>query len=363
MNFQNDNEQLNTEWITISALSEAIRIAVKGDKRSTYEQILKLSKELYPQLFNINNSLLLQEQESDIAIEYRQKAEAKRIIEQDKSIKAIDIITDDIKQLKVYIRVSESKDNENQTDKLKRKLISLEKAQIELDEEAYTENDILLRDVYDVDRMSLLKMDGGKKFRDFKISDNRILRIRLLHPDKPEHITGADIIYEHHNVKENKIRLSAIQYKLWSKKQLSYDERMMKQIDKLSNLFCNTICNCSNDNEYRFPTCSAFLRPTDKIQKANQRLLSTGEHIPICKIDSLWEEGRVYRGEPSKPKLTYNGIKKVSVSGKVFEQLFKEGKIGSKEFDAYEIEDFYKNNNIFNLRERVIIHAQEIEIR
>ena len=223
--------------------------------------------------------------------EYRQRAKAESSIS-NSEITALDLINKEMDTLKNYINYSIKSSDRDETDKLRTKLLALKKAQNELDTHYNTENDLLLRDVYDVERRDPLKTVSGKKFREFEISSNKRLRIRLLHPDKPEHISGADIIYECHNLKNTTIRLAAVQYKLWEKKQLYDDGRMGLQLNKLYNLLCNkNMCSCSGNTDYRFPCCSAFLRPTDKIQKGNQKLLSSGLHVPLCKIHELWEEG------------------------------------------------------------------------
>ena len=58
-------------------------------------------------------------------------------------------------------------------------------------------------------------------------------------------------------------------------------------------------------------------------------------------------------------KLTYKGIRESSLTGELFELLFNSGKIGSREFSAYDIERFYKENDVFTHNERIVIHAQE----
>lgn len=50
---------------------------------------------------------------------------------------------------------------------------------------------------------------------DYKIAKDRFLRIRLLHPDKAEHILGADLIYEQYDVDTEKVRIAVLQYKTW----------------------------------------------------------------------------------------------------------------------------------------------------
>jgi hypothetical protein len=68
--------------------------------------------------------------------------------------------------------------------------------------------------------------------------------------------------------------------------------------------FCNS---ASSENSYRFPCCSGFLRPTDKLQNADQKFISTGEHLPICKIEDCKTKGK-----NGGSLLEYEKIKEVS---------------------------------------------------
>ena len=107
-------------------------------------------------------------------------------------------------------------------------------------------------------------------------------------------------------------------------------------------------------NKYRFPCCSAFLRPTDKLQNAEQKFISTGEHLPICKI----EECKSF-GSRGGELIEYENIKDVSLSSELFEYLFNRGKIGSRELYPEELEEIYKDTSIISTDDTVVIYAQE----
>ena len=64
------------------------------------------------------------------------------------------------------------------------------------------------------------------------------------------------------------------------------DERLSLQLERLENFLCIAkLCEGpEGSNLYRFPHCAGFLRPTDRLQRPNQKFVSTGEHLPICKI-------------------------------------------------------------------------------
>src|SRR5438034_9996259 len=107
------------------------------------------------------------------------------------------------------------------------------------------------------------------------------------------------------------------------------DPRIQWQLEKLRSFTClGGLCSGeTQDNPFRFPHCAAFLRPTDRLQRSNQKLLSTGEHLPICKIESCTTQTR--RGTPV---LEYKTMRKVYLSGEAFEYLFAAGKVGSRVF-------------------------------
>jgi hypothetical protein len=136
------------------------------------------------------------------------------------------------------------------------------------------------------------------------------------------------------------------------------DSRMSKQIDRLSRFICgNGVCSSGGkDDQYRFPHCAAFLRPTDKLQSASQKFISTGEHLPICRLDDCRS-----RGKHQADVLEYEQMKETSLSGDMFEHLFCRGRIGSRMLTYAELDRLYKDNDVLASGERVIVYAQEFE--
>ena len=126
----------------------------------------------------------------------------------------------------------------------------------------------------------------------------------------------------------------------------------------MAQFFCkNGLCKAGiDDHEFRFPYCSAFLRPTDRLQSPDQKLRSTGEHIPICQIDNIKTIGPL-GGE----KLKYDDIRKLSLSQNVFEGLFTTGKLGSRTISYQELKELYKGFGDLIDHNRILIHAQEFE--
>lgn len=351
-----ETARINAEWIVLNAFRGVTKIAAKGDlRKTTYDNALEFGGELYPALLGPDASILKRERESDLVKEYRQRARAKSSL-QGREITAIDLLRTDIEEYKTLIEHERRSSNKEKSDLLKKKLTSLIEAEKEINHVPHTENQLIFRDAYAAER-TVPVSGSGQAYRDFELPDSNILRVRVLHPDKPEHITGADIIYERHNPLEQKASIVVVQYKIWEDKVLYLtDQRMLEQINRLEKFTCSgSICEPSAaEHSFRFPCCSAFIRPTDKLQRADQKFISSGEHLPICKINECQSKGT--RGAPI---LEYKKIQNTSLSSEMFEQLFNKGKIGSRMLSYDELASLYKENEITADENNVIIYAQE----
>ncbi|MCK0132669.1 hypothetical protein MWU59_14295 [Flavobacteriaceae bacterium F08102] len=351
-----DNEKIriNNEWVSVNAIRELLKIATHGDyTKSTYDVALELGGELYPELLSEENSLLRKERQSTTAKEFIQRAKLKSI-QAEKEIFPVDLIAEEIIDIQSLIALESEK---RRNDQLNLRLKKLIKAKDELGKTKHTENQLIFRDAYNVNR-KLPVLFKGQSSLDYELPNSNNLRIRVLHPDKPEHITGADLVYEYHHKESEKVSLVFIQYKIWeNKKMYLSDPRLVKQLDRLRKTTCDKgLCECKTENKgFRFPFCSSFLRPTDALQSVNQNLISTGEHIPICVLDKLKNTGS--RGGEY---IDYKGIKEHSISGLLFEELFNRGKIGSKSFTYSELEEYYKSLELIESGGSVIIYAQEL---
>lgn len=352
-----DIDRLNAEWISLNAFRGLTKIASGGDiAKSTYDNALQLGGEVYPDLLGDEVSLLKRERESDTTKEYRQKAELCSIRD-GKEILAFDLVSSDIVEYEGLLSIAEAQKNNQKVDQLKRKLAQFYKSKKELDPEDHSENQLIFRDAYNVSRV-IPSIASGHGHRDFQLPSGRVLRLRVLHPDRVEHITGADLIYERHHPQNETVSVVAVQYKIWKDRKLYLsDERMVGQIGKMRNFLCEkSICQAAKeDHGYRFPCCSAFIRPTDKLQKADQKFLSTGEHLPICKIDEC-----ATFGDRGGRKLEYEKIKEISLSSEIFEFLFNKGKIGSRDMTYSELTALYSHFLEDASMERVIVYAQEV---
>ncbi len=355
-----DVDRLYAEWIALNAFRGLSKIATQGDMlKSTYDNALELGGETYPELLGEDVSLLKRERESDTTKEYRQKAKYSSIRD-GINIEAIDLIKTDIEDYEGLLSVAErQKEGNARIDQLKRKLNQLYKSSNELEPEEHSEHQLIFRDVYSADRV-IPSLVTGKGYRDFELPNANVMRLRVLHPDKIEHITGADLIYGRHSLFNETVSIVAVQYKIWKDRKLYLsDERMLNQINKMKSFLCDRcVCHDEEDNnEYRFPCCSAFIRPTDKLQKPDQKFISTGEHLPICKIDDC----KSY-GERNAELLEYKNIKDVSLSSEMFEFLFNKGKIGSKELTYDQLSELYNGFLESSSRDRVVIYAQEFSV-
>lgn len=352
-----DEDRIDAEWIALSAFRGMTKIASQGNMgKSTYENALEFGGKLYPELLGDDVSILKREHESDIAKEYRQKAHLKSIRD-GVVITAISLLVADIEELEGLLSIAKrEKGNKQRVDQLKNKLGSLIKGKKEIEPTKHTENQLIFRDAYNVER-SVKTLETGRGYKDFELPNENILRIRVLHPDHPEHITGADVIYERHSKDKERVSIVAVQYKIWEERKLYIsDPRMAKQLTKLKGFLCDRdICKSrGNSNDYRFPCCAAFLRPTDKLQRADQKFISRGEHIPVCKIEECLREGS--RGGKV---LEYSNMRDVALSNETFEFLFNKGKIGSDYMSYEELENLYSGALMEASQDSVVIYAQE----
>ncbi len=348
--------RIDAEWITLNAVRDLAKIASRGDiEKSTYGHAIDLGAALYPSLLGPDVSLLRKERESDTAKEYRQRA-ALRSVREGSTVSPLTLIRVDLSELEDLLSIAErERDGKKRVDQLKKKRSQLYSAERELATVSHSENQLIFRDAYNVER-NLPVLFSGKGHRDFQLPEERILRIRVLHPDLPEHITGADLIYEKHDVDQESVSIAAVQYKLWENKALYLSEpRMLAQIEKLTRLCAAGLCSTSaSEDLYRFPYCCAFIRPTDKLQKADQRFFSTGEHLPVCRIKESQS-----LGNRNGAMLEYSKIRKNSLSSEAFEYLFNNEKIGSRRIRLDELDKVYSMCRTQFQETNVLVYAQE----
>lgn len=356
MSESSPEQRIDAEWVAISAFRDLLKLATKGDSsKSTYAEALDFGAELYPALLGAESSLLRRASESDTTREYRQRAHLKSQAT-GTTIQPLELIAPDIAELEQLLAVAKETKEKGRVDQLKNRLKTLKSARDQLDPQAHTETQLIGRDAGAFPG-GLPSIGSGRGYRAFELPDGNALRVHLLHPDKAEHISGADVLYERHEPTKEVATLVFVQYKIWEKQTLSLkDSRLQAQLAKLRSLVCDGRF-CSHDEElppYRFPHCAAFLRPTDKLQRPDQKLISSGEHLPICRINQCEKINRF-----GTPVIDYQGIRSTSVSGTAFEYIFSYGKVGSKPVAYHELEDLYSKLRIAADPNQLVVHAQE----
>ena len=355
----NDNARLDPEWLTLNAVRDLMRLAVRGDfSKSTYNQALDLGAAICPEILGSDVSVLRQDRECELTKEYRQRA-TYRSIRDSREITALSLVQDDINEFESLVAAAKASKNKTKVDKLQRKLKNLYTAEEEINPEKNSENQLIFRDALKVDR-GIPLLTEGKNCRTFELFDKNLLTIRVLHPEIPEHITGADLIYERYDKNTNTVVIALVQYKIWENKKMYFSEndsnkRMLGQINKMKEFLCNKgVCKDNNESQYRFPCCSAFLRPTDKLQSPNQAFISTGEHLPVCHIEEC-----ITTSPGGARVLEYDNVRKISLSHDMFEELFNQGKIGSMRLSLEELADLYKDSDIVSKKDTMLLYAQE----
>lgn len=344
----------------VVAMRDTVNIAKKTGLKPTYENTIRLFHDFNPELYNEIIQCLPQRNLSDEAKVVIAKAEALSL-EQNRDISPLEVLQEEINSYQNLLKQGERIEAEKRK-ALRNKLGNLESIKKSLKPRTLSENRILIRDTSRAERE-----DYGAKFLretdffvDYVLTDRKYLRIRLLHPDKPEHLTGADLIYEQHDEEREMIRVVFLQYKIWEKGILNLSS--IKNLDRQLNRMKKCLCDngyCDSDileediREFRFPYCCAFLRPTDKIQEQNERLVSSGIHIPICLIDRL----KISEGN----RLEKKNLKFSTLTQEYFEHLFNRGFIGSRWMKESKLEEFYKSYKILDSDESIIFYAREIQ--
>jgi hypothetical protein len=352
--FQQDQDdlpfqRLNTEWAFCVALRETLATAY--GYTPTYRAIYNISDKIFPTLMGSENSLLAKEYQSKIVREYIQEAEAANKLD-DTHVTAISLLEKDIAKNQRYILPNQ------ENDAIRQKIGRLRAAHEELLQIRQSENELIFRDALEIER-DFPVSGRGRNYVEFQLPKNRRLRVRVLHPDKPEHLMGADVIYENYSESNSLVRFVTLQYKMWEGKSLIVDSRSQKQIEKLSKFFCEAdFCiektrPNQNSSSFRFPYCSSFLRPTDRLQSAAGKHLSSGYHVPICKVLKDFSQN-------NRRSIPISDLENQTVNQDIFENLFNLNMIGSDYITYQELENLYKNSGILDSSQKITIHAQEI---
>lgn len=352
--------RLDAEWTTLNAIRETLGIANTGPADSTYTSALALGREAAPQLFDPQFSLIAAAQEPPLVREYRQRAEAKSILD-GHPISPLELLDGDLATDERLLEASSYG-----SDQLKRSVTSLRRAREWFVERVYSEHKLISRDVYAAKRPELpIPRRAADNYVEYPLPFDRALRIRILHPDRPEHTTGADLVYEVCEEEQRRARVAFVQYKIWDGKSLRFSNsrNLSDQLAKLETVCCKAgLCRAPTPvsetppDSYRLPYCAAFLRPTDRLQRPDAALISSGVHVPVCvtltvSLDSVG--GRVLRRDPIRGR---------SVSQKLFEELFSRNMLGSRWLTYDEVKELYRTHGILESDQRIVVHAQEFRM-
>jgi hypothetical protein len=338
--------RIDVEFAAVTALREVMITAQR--EPVSYPEAMALGAELYPGLLSPEKSLLYRAQDPLAVRAFREKAEAASIREE-KEISAVDIVNREIRELQQLIAVKPGR-----TRDMKRELATLYRHLEYLKGARYSEHNLIARDVFAATRPRLPKPPIERdRYQHYDLGRGRSLNIMMLHPDKPEHVSGADVVYEICSLETEEARVALVQYKVWENDSIPHSRLDQKQLNRMRDSACKKgLCfprSKKAKEAYRLPYCSAFVRLTDRLQKPDARLVSAGLFVPICKLPQLNKGDALDRADIS------NG----SVSSDIFEAALIEGSIGSDWHTFAEIENLYRQSGIFNADDRIVIHAQE----
>jgi hypothetical protein len=339
-------ERIDAESTVVTALRDVLKLG--RQEQVSYPEAMAEGAGLFPDLLSRKTSILHRAFEKPAIRAFREKAIAASTKER-KNIEPADIVQREIKELEALIKVSTGS-----TKDMKRELTQLQKHLRYFTATAQSEHAIVYADVYQRNRPTLpgpsVSFSSG---REYSLGKGRHLRVRMLHPDKAEHITGADVVYE---VSDHQIRFARVafaQYKMWDKERIAWSQIKSAQLRRMEDQLCkrDRCKDTSHPRErYRMPCCSAFLRLTQKLQDPESRLISAGRFIPICQLP-----------DERKGSLELPEIASRSVTSDLFEAAFGEGLVGSDWLPFDEIEALYRKTKIFTAHDRLIIYAQEFE--
>jgi len=367
-------ERLNGQWVYTVALREVFAIIRRGNV-PTYAETLAMANKLAGEILG-RQHLLFSPGESNDAQKYREKARLMSKRKKDEllkskngekispeedeatlvtAIQAVDLEVDDLINL--------LKSDNGQNPHLRADLDNLKKVRGELEEQETAprdEHEILFKD-WNKGLELPVSGPGGNGYHDFALPNNRIMRIRMLHPHKAETLTGVDLLYEYHQLDQQRARLAAVQYKIpkAEDKGLTLYKDIRNQLKRLESTFCkNEFCGKLSDSDtaYRLSSyCTAFLRPTDKIQKFDPRLATTGYHLRVCDVLKCQEKTR-----EGTPRLGLEMMREQGISSRVFEELFNTNRLGSRWIKYEDLETFHHQYELIKPYEQASIYIQEV---
>jgi len=340
------------QWLLLNAIRQVFGIAERSIP--TYERAAYLSVDLAPDLLS-SDSELAQAYQSETVRLYTERAFAR-------SETALQLLDSEIAQL----RSEYDKTKPEQRRAIEQQINKLLRARGVLDDTGWTETQAINRDA-DVPEKDLPISDKGQGYKEYRLDNDRRLRVRVLHPDPAEGRSGIDVIYETYQDKviineqpfKDRVRIAALQYKMWdgSALYLSQAKNLEEQIEKMRRVLCQSGL-CSNDSknatDYRLPYCCAFLRPTDVIQTRRAWQTTRAWHVPICVAEKNFQQTKA-----GNKVLRASRVYPYALTQSSFLELYNHMMIGSHWMAEETLQDIYRQIGIFDKPDNITIHAQE----
>jgi hypothetical protein len=337
--------RLDIEWVSFIALRDAVAVGLRDVNLATRNETLRLAEEIMPKIFDRYEGLLKQKWESR---EFRECQEEAAITK-----KPFDTVV--LSKIKFFDSLISQATVKDEISTLVGKRDSYQKLlKDDGDRKSFYEGKIILRDA----SIGATKQSDEFDVFDFKLPAGRHMRIRVTHETATENINGSDLIYEHHSGKSDMIRIAAIQYKLVDKgKILAKDKRVEKQINRLHRCFCEEMpCQIEQESSvktnFRFPTCTAFVKVANRLQSKDAAGLSVGYYVPVCNVKEIWSQGKNLNQENTDGQI---------VTHRTFEDLFNAGTIGSRWLSSAEVEELYRKHKLIGEKDKVTMHIQLFE--
>jgi hypothetical protein len=349
-------DRLDVEWMTTSALRDGMVTAHGKPEEVTYKQAFALGRQVAPEMYKSVDRILNNPRESIGAQEIRQRAHAQSILDGE-TITPVEYIESEIVKLRTQINAIDEGDDRNH---LENTLTRYENIRQEIQSREYRETPLIFGDAVKTGR-GLPTSGQGQGYTDYQLNKDRMLRVRVTHMERPEDRIGCDLIYENLNDKKKTARIVIIQYKMWER----YDQvkhlspRDEKQYAKLTGATCKgRLCDpeAIPHRAYRLPTCTAFVRPTDRLQQPNSITTSSSLHIPICVLNESWQTNQA--GGKSVRRDQINGR---SLSHRTFGELFDYCMVGSKEITFDQMTTMYHSFGILENQDKVVVHFQDVK--
>jgi hypothetical protein len=350
---EDQRARLDVEWMTTGALRDALVIAHGRPEEITYKQVFALSAQVAPELYLSVDRILDNPKESIGVQEIRQRASAQSALE-GKHITPFEYL--DVEILKIRRQIDAHPDPHL----LENVLARYDTYRQEIRPREYRETALIIGDAVHTGR-GLPGSGEGRGYNDYLLNKERMLRVRVTHMEKPVDRLGCDLIYENLDFKRETARIVIIQYKMWEKYEqvLHWDPRDEKQYMRLDGATCKSyLCNPEMVpyRTFRLPNCTAFVRPTDRLQEPNSMLHSSSLHIPICVIKESWRPNQKGGKSIRRPQ-----IESRSLSHKTFGELFDNCMVGSKEITWDQMTTLYQGFGIFESDDRVYVHVQDVK--